>query len=180
MLTDVALLTDSEFYAITPSSKNMDNNASINPIVLEVQRFFILPIICEPQYNELMLQISTNTLTPANQLLMNYIKPVIAWFVLEQGIPFYWAKIRDAGLVNQIDDTYQPISERMQSYSILKAGSHARNNLYSLRRFICNNKQDYPLITVDTCGCGSCIVGGCCCNNNCKGSLHNRFFTYVN
>ena len=178
-LTDL-FITDADFYEVAPVSKNTDVTASILQMILQAQENYILPIICDDMYNELQTQINTNTVTADNAVLLSYIKPALAWFTLYELYPFMWAKAREMGVVKQKNDSVDAVQLSDVTYLRGQAYKNAEKGVERLRKYVCDNKILYPLITVINCNnCGGCSIscsGSCDCG--CKGKLSNRYFYF--
>lgn len=178
-LTDL-FITDADFYSVAPVSQNTDVTASILQMILQSQENYILPIICNDMYDELQLQINTNTLTVDNIDLLSYIKSPLAWFTLYEAYPFIWAKAREMGVVKQKNDSVEAVDLTDVTYLRGQAYKNAKKGVERLVNYICNNKALYPLIKVISCNsCGTCSTG---CNNDCtcgcKGKLSNIYFYF--
>jgi len=178
-LTDL-FITDADFYEVVPVSKNTDVTASILQMILQSQENYILPIICYDMYDELQLEINTNTVTADNLTLLSYIKQPLAWFTLYEAYPFIWSKAREMGVVKQKNDSVEAVELSDITYLRGQAYKNAQKGIEKLTRYICNNRALYPLIKVITCNsCGVCSTscnGNCTCG--CKGKLSNIYFHF--
>lgn len=63
--------------------QNLDDKFLISNII-KIQDFTIIPIITEITYNELVSGITQNNLTNEQKTLLNYIEPVIAWYLMSE------------------------------------------------------------------------------------------------
>lgn len=178
-LTDL-FITDADFYEVAPVSKNTDVTASILQMILQAQENYILPVICDDMYDELQEQINTSTVTADNQALLSYIKPALAWFTLYELYPFMWAKSREMGVVKQKNDSVEAVALPDVTYLRGQAFKNAQKGIERLTKYICKNRELYPLITVISCGCCGTLCVSCSdCNScGCKGKLSNPFFMY--
>lgn len=67
----------------------IDNNLEdgyILPIILKCQDLIIQPLFCEKDYNKIIEEISTDTVTPQTATILSYIEPIIAQYVLAESI----------------------------------------------------------------------------------------------
>lgn len=99
----MVLFTDENYLKnYTPISQNLKWTVPLESALREAQIKYIRPALCTDLYDELELQIANNTLTPANQALLdNYLRPALAYFTVYTLVPMAVFKLRDAGLVQQ-------------------------------------------------------------------------------
>ena len=58
----------------------------ILPIILKCQDLIIQPLFCSKDYDKIIEEISTDTVTPQTANILKYIEPIIAQYVLAESI----------------------------------------------------------------------------------------------
>ena len=58
----------------------------ILPIILKCQDLIIQPLFCSTDYDKIIKEISTDTVTPQTATILSYIEPIIAQYVLAESI----------------------------------------------------------------------------------------------
>lgn len=58
----------------------------ILPIILKCQDLIIQPLFCSKDYDKIIDEISTDTVTPQTATILSYIEPIIAQYVLAESI----------------------------------------------------------------------------------------------
>jgi len=147
-------INEQQLKDIAPISTNVTITSPTKQMILDAQRKYIYPVICQDQYEELQLQIETNTITPANQLLLTNIKFCLAYYTLYMALPFYKIRVREQGPVNQNGDNGINADLEELKYIRQQVTMSAEIWQMSLQQFIEDNSVDYPLIS--NCGCTKC------------------------
>lgn len=77
---------------------NLDD-AYIIPQIIKCQDFIIEPLLGEVKYNEIILQVSGNTVSAQNDILISeYIQPIIAYYVMSEVIYVTAYKFKNKGI----------------------------------------------------------------------------------
>lgn len=152
------LITTSELKKYTPTNYGLDPQV-INGIIETAEVCYIKPCLGTDFYNELILQVNTNTLTPDNQTLMdNYLSFVLAWFVLSDGVTYMDTRIDNKGLNHNIDPATAQTASAGKTEEIKRdAKFKAEKWRKEMIDFLNTNIALYPLFRSST---------ECCCNDN--------------
>ena len=154
MSIQTLFINEQQLKDISPISTNVTISSPTRQMILDGQRKYIYPIICQDQYEELQLQIETNTVTPANQLLLTNIKFCLAYYALYMALPFYKLRVREQGVLNQTGDNGTNADLEELKYLRQQITQSAEIWEINLRQFIEDNSVDYPLIY--SCSCNKC------------------------
>lgn len=139
---------------IAPISTNVTITSPTKQMILDAQRKYIYPIICQDQYEQLQLEIETNTVTATNLALLTNIKFCLAYYTLYMALPFYKIRVREQGPVNQNGDNGTNADLEELKYIRQQVTQSAEIWQINLQQFIEDNSADYPLIS--SCGCSKC------------------------
>ena len=118
----------------------------VRPVIIDVQKFYILPIMGTQLYNSVIAQIAANTLSNLNKTLLdNYITDVMVWYcIMELPLNMNYKYFNKAVGVQNADNM-NPAS--MQDIGSLM--DHARNKaqVYAQRmtNYLLANSTSYPL-----------------------------------
>jgi hypothetical protein len=160
----VQLISEQYFVQLTGVSKNIDITTNLQPTILRAQMLYIRPLLCPELYDAILLAVTTNTLSP-NQLylLNNYIQPTLAWYThYELVLENY--KIRDAGLVEQISQTYNNTDIRkIEYYRQEKSLKTADTLAIQTRDYLDQNSNLFP---------------GCDCRER-KNQIYNSYVSVI-
>lgn len=175
MYIRVHFLEEAEFFdTVAVVSENTDATVGIIQTIIVAQDNYIYPILCEDMYNELANQIINNTLTADNIELLSYIKPLTAWWAYYELLGVNNSKTREMGEVKGLNDSVTPASLSDSTYKRQQCYRNAFTIYYRLMKYLCNNRDRYPLIKVLQCSCGcSCTTACGKCAYGCSGGLSN-------
>lgn len=154
MAIQTLFINEQQLKDITPISTNVTITSPSRQMILDAQRKYIYPIICQDQYEELQLQIETNTVTPENLLLLTNIKFCLAYYTLYMALPFYKLRVREMAVGNQTGDNQVAADLEELKYIRQQVTQSAEIWQINLQQFIEDNSADYPLIS--SCGCSKC------------------------
>lgn len=151
----IAFITQKDFNRITGLSPQSDFGWLGNSLD-EMQLLKLKPCIGEAFYNELETQIDTNTLTPANEYLLDtYMRRYIAHQVYADCVRLIHIRAMQKGVMINKDETSDPASEGSIVQFQRTEQNKADEFLIAMQRFLRENKTDYPLYESD-CGSGKC------------------------
>jgi hypothetical protein len=151
-------------YSTKIASQYIDINESrrvflrLKKRIREIEQAEVKRMLCTEQYDVLVTQIQTGTLSPANERLIAVLEPYIAKKALWLSIPSLKLRITDEGIsiitandgaVSQQSAGKDEIKSLMCS---LKDGEHGFDgDKNKIDQFIIDNIADYPLIEESEC-----------------------------
>lgn len=151
------VLINSEYlkeYSPIPINYNLDD---VRPYIKVSELLYIVPILGEPLYEELIEQVSSGSVTEENSTLLLQIYPALAIGVCYEALPFLWSHVSEVGITKGHSDNSDSIDLKDLNYvsQHLKAQLQAR--LDNLEYFLKTHLDSYPLYVV---------VDDCCVNKN--------------
>lgn len=153
------LITIADLRKYTPTSFNLDAHW-INGQIEIAEYEYIRPCLGVELYEELILQVNTNTLTPDNIILMDsYLRFVLSWYVVSTSVLFVHTRIENKGIVVNISDTSQTASLAAVNSLSQTALNTAQTWRKSMVEFLDKNILLYPLFRNSA---------ECCCNKECE------------
>lgn len=167
------LINDKWLKEFSPYPLNYNTKEIQNYIKL-AELMYVVPIIGQDFYEELLDQVKNNTLTPENSTaLVEVLWSIIGFGTAYEALPLTWAKISEVGVVKSSSDTSEPLT--LKDLTLVQ--QHLKNQLavridYA-KHWFCERVDSFPLL--DQCGCG---CQGCGKNklSNHKG-VHDSIFT---
>ena len=122
------------------------------------QEIFAVKILCIELYNQLLTEIDTDTLTPANEALLPYLKDYLVFKIYADYITDANLIVTPAGFRTQKSN----IDDKATESELTKAQKkhEGRANFYQdkLVNFLKCNADDYPLWKNSNCGCSDKYV----------------------
>lgn len=135
------------------------------------ETIWLKPILSEEWYDELLEQVSTNTLTDENATaLVEAIYPYLGFCVVLESLPSMWLHISEISITKGKSDNSDPATQKEMSYyqDHIRRQVEARKDY--LIQWLCERSESYPLFDTSICNCG-CNANTCCGNSN--GKLNN-------
>jgi hypothetical protein len=126
--------------------------------IKQIEALYIKKIICGDQYEELVTQLQTDSLTAANESLIEVLEPVISKKALYETLPSIRISVTPEGihLISINDSTTQQMSASDKEINDLKCSLKEGDLGYlqdeeTLKKFIADNIADYPMISASPC-----------------------------
>ena len=145
-LIDIGVLKE-----CTPTSYNLDGHW-ITGMIEYSEWEHIRLCLGIPFYNELVLQVNTQTLTIDNQTFYDsFLKSCVAWFVLYESAFFIHTRAENKGVTQNTDDKSVEASGNTVGAYKKTALKHAESRREQMLKYLNDNKTLYPLFdTADT------------------------------
>lgn len=149
-MADVFLISEAEIKAICTAMDDNVDPAFLNLYILAVQSNYVRPLLGKDLYKQIISQAEANTLTSANQTLVNLMKRPIAYWVWSESVWELTYRTTNAGVVASADDKFsvaEPaiIDSQMQRY---KNYAESFWNV-DVKEYLEDNQSNFPLY-----GCG--------------------------
>lgn len=106
--------------------------------------------ICQDLIDELVTQISTNTLTPDNQNLMEYLKPALCNATLYDIFPLIHSRVSNTGVQQQAGENGSSVDTAHMKYLRGEYNSRAESYMNKCLTFLKDNASLYPLFSCDS------------------------------
>ena len=135
---------------------------------------WLLEIIGEEWYQELLDQVKDNNLTPENATaLVEAIYPYLGFAVSYEALPSMWLHVSEISVTKGKSENSEPATQKEMVYyeQWLRRQLEARKDY--LISWLCQRRDYYPLLPDKTCDCGcGCSTSSCGCDNH-YGKLNN-------
>jgi len=100
-------------YSLFPKNYNLDDIQNFIPVAEQIH---ILPILGINLYEELLDQVTSNTLTDENSTLLLEVYKVLGIAVLYESLPFVWCHISQVGITKGKSDNSDSVDNKDLSY----------------------------------------------------------------
>jgi hypothetical protein len=147
-------LSAQQIKALVPVSKNLQLNDDIEAVLDDARLKYMRPILGGPQYDELVQQVDSNTVTPANQALLEVLYKALAYYTMHEALPYVQFRVRDAGVGTFGGANY---SADMQAYELVRRqlGETAELHRRRVEEFLQENIAAYPLFRENMLYCAN-------------------------
>lgn len=147
--------------------------AEVKNFIKLSETIWLLPIIGEPWYDELLQQVEDNELTEENSTaLVEAIYPYLGFCVALEALPSMWLHVSEVSITKGKSDNSDPATQKEMAYyeQHLRRQVEARKDY--LIKWLCERQDSFPLFDgkcICDCGCG-CSSDSCCSGT--KGKLN--------
>ena len=146
-------------YSPIPINYNM---AELKNYITVAEQIWIKPLIGYDLFDEIEQQVKDNEVSDTNAALLTEgcLWQYLAYATCLEGLPFIWSHFSEVGITVADTDVSKSITLKDLTY----IQQHLRNQVEflkdSVKRYICEHYQFYPLADVCACNCS------CCCQIN--------------
>jgi hypothetical protein len=124
---------------------NADMKA-ITPVIDDVQRLYIEDLLGTQLYNSILSQISTNSVSSANQTLLDsYVLPCMKFYVLCECSPVFKYRYMNKGVMIKNSENSQPADLQEIMFMMDKWKNNAEKLAQRCKDFLSEESATYPL-----------------------------------
>jgi len=162
----IHLITEEEIKSLTDVGNNVDVEKFTHFIAIAQQKK-IRNAIGTECFNDLLTQAKNNTLTAANNVLLNGngeeyegIKPALAWWTLYYSFPSLHSSVLNTGVSTRTGDNFQSVDVKILELRRTQAKDQAEYYLDQVICYIQENETDYPCYGDNDNNCDKPIGSG--------------------
>lgn len=143
----------------SPFPRNYDLTEVMNYVDL-AEKMYILPLIGNDFYEELLEQVEENNLTPENSTaLVEALYPLLGFAVTYESLPLVWLNISEIGITKGKSDN----SDSATLKDLTLAQQHLKNQVQVridyAKHWLCEHQDYYNKLDICQCGCSNCMNG---------------------
>lgn len=145
------------------------NMKELHNYVKLAEAIWLVPIIGNDFYDELLEQVAENNLSDENSTaLVEAIYPYLGFAVAYEALPVLWAHISEVGITKGKSDNSDSLDLKDMTYvsQHLRTQVEARKDY--CKKWLCERNESFPLLNCCACGCS-------CCNDNAKLNTPNPY-----
>nr|UVX78859.1 MAG: hypothetical protein [Bacteriophage sp.] len=131
-----------------PINFNLDE---IIPFFSVSEKMYVLPILGEALYEELLAQVCENNLTRENSELLLEIYPYLSFSICYEALPFISYHFSEVGITKGYSDNSTSVSQKDMSYIENKLKSQMEQLKEKLKEYLNKNADNYPLYRREEC-----------------------------
>ena len=144
-VNQVLLVSEEKLKAFTTINENVSPQLLI-PYILNSQETYLVNLIGSSFLKELYLQVKTNTVSAANQFILDeYIGQVVLQYGLMMALPFLKYKILNKSILSPKSETSDSIDLDELKYLVAQVKNTAEQYAMLLQRYLFWHSADYPL-----------------------------------
>ena len=126
-------------YSLFPKNYDLTDIQNFIPVAEQIH---ILPILGVALYEELLEQVTTNTLTDENSTLLLEVYRVEGIAVLYESLPFVWAHVSQVGITKGKSDNSDSLENKDLSY----INTHVKAQLDYAKSYLRDWLNEYDII----------------------------------
>ena len=160
ILTQWTVLTEDYLKANAPISINI-NLKQIKPYISIAEKIWLIPVIGLPLYEELLVQVNTNSLTEENSTLYLMLAPYISFAVIYESAPFLMYHFSDVGVTRGKSDNSDSITINEANFISTRLRSTLETLKSNFKKWMDDHSDSFPLYKPDNCSCDSSECDDC-------------------
>jgi len=133
------------------------NTKEVQNFIKLAETIWVLPIIGNAFYEELLYQIKHNALTDENStLLVEALYPYLGFAVTYEALPTLWLHTSEVSITKGKSDNSDPATLKDMTYyeSFIRRQLEARKDYFI--KWLDSHADSFPLYHPTNCGCDSC------------------------
>lgn len=131
-------------YSLLPQNYDLTEVSNFIPIA---ERIHIFPILGEALFDELLTQVSENSLTEVNSTLLLKLYRIEGIAVVLEALPFIWTHFSKTGLTLGKSDNSDSISNKDITYIETRLTAQLESEKRYVKQWLDDHSEAYPLYT---------------------------------
>lgn len=149
------LINEDYLKEYSPLPQNFDISEVI-PYIKPTELIWIVPVLGQPLYDELLQQVADNALTEENSTLLLAIYPYLSFAICYEALPFIGYHITEVGVTKGKSENSDSVSMNDMNYITNHLRETVEYMKTQLRNFLNDHSDSFPLYIVDTCPTVEC------------------------
>lgn len=148
------LINEEYFKQYSPIPDNY-NIKEIKPFFKVAEQLWVMPLLGQALYDELIEQVCANEITPENSTLLLVIYPYLSFAICYEALPFISYHFSQVGVTKGKSDNSDSVSINDVNFISTQLRSQVETMKGQLKNFLDGHKDIYPLYKSDECECSS-------------------------
>ena len=145
------IINEEYFKQYSPIPDNYDLN-EIKPFFKVAEQLWVLPIMGQALYDELLEQVCENNVTPENATLLLVTYPYLAFSICYEALPFSAYHFSQVGVTKGKSDNSDSVSINDVNFISNTLRTQVEVMKGQLKKFLDEHRDIYPLYRPDDCG----------------------------
>lgn len=143
-----SLINEEYFKKYSPVPLNF-NIGEIRPFFNVAERLWVLPLVGQALYDELMQQVCDKDITPENSTLLLVIYPYLSFSICYEALPFIAYHFSEVGVTKGKSDNSESVSINDVNFISNQLRNQVETMKLGVRTFLNSHKETYPLYKGD-------------------------------
>jgi len=144
-MSRILFITEDQLKLNTTINSNLDNEFLTSQIFYTQERY-IRPLLGDDLYNEVKDQITNNTLTSANSILLSgHVQNILINYSAAEVLPLIHYRIDNIGIYTRSDQNFTPVKHEDVENLALQYKNQASFFAEQLTNYLYQNQNLYPL-----------------------------------
>lgn len=148
------IINEEYFKQYSPIPDNY-NIKEIKPFFKVAEQLWVMPLLGQALYDELLEQVCANDVTPENSTLLLLVYPYLSFAICYEALPFISYHFSQVGVTKGKSDNSDSVSINDVNFISTQLRSQVETMKGQLKDFLNNHKDIYPLYKSDDCECSS-------------------------
>lgn len=148
------IINEEYFKQYSPIPDNY-NIKEIKPFFKVAEQLWVMPLLGQALYDELLEQVCANDVTPENSTLLLVVYPYLSFAICYEALPFISYHFSQVGVTKGKSDNSDSVSINDVNFISTQLRSQVETMKGQLKDFLNNHKDVYPLYKSDDCECSS-------------------------
>ena len=154
------IINEEYFKQYSPIPENY-NIKEIKPFFKVAEQLWVLPLLGQALYDELLEQVCANNITPENSTLLLVIYPYLSFAICYEALPFISYHFSQVGVTKGKSDNSDSVSINDVNFISTQLRSQVETMKGQLKKFIDQHSDIYPLYKPDNCGACDTVCDDC-------------------
>lgn len=154
------LINEEYFKQYSPIPENY-NIKEIKPFFKVAEQLWVLPLLGQALYDELLEQVCANEITPENSTLLLVIYPYLSFAICYEALPFISYHFSQVGVTKGKSDNSDSVSINDVNFISTQLRNQVETMKGQLKKFLDEHSDVYPLYKPADCGVCDTVCDDC-------------------
>lgn len=154
------IINEEYFKQYSPIPENY-NIKEIKPFFKVAEQLWVLPVLGQALYDELLEQVCANNITPENSTLLLVIYPYLSFAICYEALPFISYHFSQVGVTKGKSDNSDSVSINDVNFISTQLRNQVETMKIQLKKFLDEHSDIYPLYKPDDCSSCDTVCDDC-------------------
>ena len=154
------IINEEYFKQYSPIPENY-NIKEIKPFFKVAEQLWVLPVLGQALYDELLEQVCVNKVSPENSTLLLVIYPYLSFAICYESLPFISYHFSQVGVTKGKSENSDSVSINDVNFISAQLRSQVETMKGQLKKFLDEHSDVYPLYKPDDCSTCDTVCDDC-------------------
>ena len=154
------IINEEYFKQYSPIPENY-NIKEIKPFFKVAEQLWVLPVLGQALYDELLEQVCVNKVSPENSTLLLVIYPYLSFAICYESLPFISYHFSQVGVTKGKSENSDSVSINDVNFISAQLRSQVETMKIQLKKFLDEHSDVYPLYKPDDCSSCDTVCDDC-------------------